>query len=140
MRYDLDGKNITIPDEFIEKTMRGLKLSKAEAIAMYLADEGLVENPDQAALNEKAKLAGPAHREKADKAARKPPVRKPDEEKREIVGFLFDILGDIEKGGTEAGFAPTDVNVTNIERMIAFAVGDNRYELTLTKKRPPKGE
>ena len=30
MRYDLNGKTITIPDEFIEKNMRGLKLSKSE--------------------------------------------------------------------------------------------------------------
>ena len=31
-----------------------------------------------------------------------------------------------------------NVEVTNIERMIAFSIGDDKYEVTLAKKRKPK--
>ena len=38
------------------------------------------------------------------------------------------------------GQAYEDVEVTNKSRMIAFAVGDKHFELTLVEKRPPKAK
>lgn len=35
-------------------------------------------------------------------------------------------------------FATENVEITNKERMIAFKIGDERYEITLTQKRKPK--
>lgn len=55
--------------------------------------------------------------------------RKPNEEKRDIV----QILADAMKG---AGFA--DVSVPNIEREVAFKIGDNSYSITLTLHRGKK--
>jgi len=142
MRYDLNGKTITIPDEFIEKNMRGLKLSKSEAINMFLADEGLQENPDQDALNAKAKLVGTSHREQADRKERKKPVRKPDDVKRALItAFAKSMDTDIEQIAAEVLNTTFDgTTIINGERMITFTLGNDKYEVTLTKKRPPKGE
>lgn len=134
MKYDFNGKNINIPDEFIEKNMANLGMTKEEVIEMYLSDEGYVEVEEIAELTAKAKEAGPI-RNQGDKTKRKAPVRKPDMVKREIVQYLYDILHDYNG---DRAFDPQGVNITNIERMIAFTVDDDNYELTLTKKRKPK--
>ena len=52
--------------------------------------------------------------------------------KRSIIAELATFLRENSENACE------DVEITNIERMIAFRVGENRYELTLIQKRPPK--
>ena len=51
----LPDKNIKIPDEDIERTMKGLDVSKEEAIEIWLDDEGYLENEEQEQLCKKAK-------------------------------------------------------------------------------------
>ena len=58
--------------------------------------------------------------------------RKENPTKRSIVAELATFLRENSENACE------DVEITNIERMIAFRVGENRYELTLIHKRPPK--
>ena len=58
--------------------------------------------------------------------------RKENPTKRSIVAELAAFLRENSENACE------DVEITNIERMIAFRVGENRYELTLIQKRPPK--
>ena len=58
--------------------------------------------------------------------------RKENPTKRSIVAELATFLRENSENACE------DVEITNIERMIAFRVGENRYELTLIQKRPPK--
>ena len=58
--------------------------------------------------------------------------RKENPTKRSIVAELATFLRENSANACE------DVEITNIERMIAFRVGENRYELTLIQKRPPK--
>lgn len=131
MKYDIGEKTINIPDAFIEKNMAGLGITEAEAIELYLSDEGIVVNADVAEMTAKAKAAGNVITDaKGDKAKRKAPVRKPDMLKRDLIA---DIAIFVE-GDTRT----SNVEVTNIERMIAFEVGDERFEITLTKKRKPK--
>ena len=87
-----------------------------------------------AELTEKAKANGvnTAGRAQGEKKPRKAPKRKPDETKRELIRLLADLLMETEEPAIE------NVEVTNIERMIAFSIGDDKYELTLSKKRKPK--
>jgi hypothetical protein len=130
MKYTLEDKTITIPDAAIEKSMATLGLTKSEAVDLYLSDEGLIVNGEIAEMTNKAKASGVGAKATGEKVARKAPVRKPDETKRELIARLTDSLsemGDIET-----------YEVTNIERMIAFTYGGEKYELTLTKKRAPK--
>ena len=58
--------------------------------------------------------------------------RKENPTKRSIVAELATFLRENSENACE------DVEITNIERMITFRVGGNRYELTLIQKRPPK--
>ena len=44
MTYNLNGKNIRIPDAEIDKSMKLLGISHDEAVQMWLEDEGYLEN------------------------------------------------------------------------------------------------
>ena len=61
--------------------------------------------------------------------------RKPNELKEAIVAEIAEFLREDAQGQ-----AYEDVEVTNKSRMIAFAVGDKHFELTLVEKRPPKAK
>lgn len=130
MRYDFNGKRINIPDEFIEKNMRNLSITRQEAVDLYLSDEGIITNDQVVAMTEKAKTAGVGIRNQGS-TKRKAPVRKPDEVKRSIIAVLANFINQEEYG-------VSNVEVTNIERMIAFELGGEKFELTLTKKRKVK--
>lgn len=120
-------KTINIPDSvFVQGRKEGL--SQRETIDRYLSDEGYIIDPTVAELTEKAKANGTGLKARTGK--RKAPTRKPDEVKRALIVALNDFLCDYT--GTK------DVMVTNIERIIAFRIGDDNYELTLSKKRKPK--
>lgn len=130
MNYNLNGKNIRIPDSELEKNMRILEISKDEAIQMYLEDEGYFENETVEELTKKAKENGTA-KVKAKSTKERKPVkrgRKPDEEKENIIKILENALKN-------AGF---DAKITNKSKIIEFSAGENRYKLDLIKKRPPK--
>ena len=55
MIYNFNGKNLTIPDAELEKAMRILKISKDEAIQMWLDDNDYTINPVVEELTEKAR-------------------------------------------------------------------------------------
>ena len=79
-----------------------------------------------------------AGRQVADgKKKRKAPVRKPDETKRALIRELNDFLSSLGNDDGPLNMIH-DIEVTNIERVIAFSIGDDKYELTLSKKRKPK--
>jgi hypothetical protein len=130
MKVTVGEKTVNVPDEVIRKSMASLDISEGEAIELYLFDEGIVTNDEVEDMTAKAKAAGPVTRNQGEKTKRKAPVRKPDEMKRTIVQGLFDYIA--AEPSTEK------IEITNVERMIAFEVGGEKYELTLTKKRKPK--
>lgn len=130
MRYMFEGKNITIPDAYIEKQMKALDISRQEAVELYLSDEMIVRDEQVAELTAKAKAAHVGAKATGEAKERKAPVRKPDELKRALVLALFDFIAG------QDGVA--DAQITNVERMIAFDFGNEKFELTLTKKRKPK--
>ena len=61
--------------------------------------------------------------------------RKPNELKEAIVAEIAEFLREDAQGQ-----AYEDVEITNKSRMIAFAIGDKHFELTLIEKRPPKSK
>lgn len=129
---DGKSKTVNIPDEVLLQG-RKERLSVKETIERYLSDEGYIVDPTVEELTEKAKAnkVNGAGRQTADgKKKRKAPVRKPDETKRMLVAALENCISSL--GNTE------NVEVTNIERMIAFSIGEDKYEVTLSKKRKPK--
>ena len=125
-------KTINIPDEVLMQG-RKEKLSVKETIERYLSDEGYVVDPTVAELTEKAKANGmnTAGRASGEKKTRKPPTRKPDMVKRMLIQGLAKYM-------SEAYDEVQNVEVTNVERVIAFSIGEDKYEITLSKKRKPK--
>lgn len=129
--FEYQGKNktINIPDDYINTQKRTLGLSNKEAIYLFLCDEGYVESEYAKELTKKAKESGI---DAGVSKKRRSPKRKEDPTKRALIAFLLDSLLDIPK---EANVKVEIPEVVNPERVITFYVGDDKYELTLSKKR-----
>lgn len=121
-------QTVVIPDDYIKINTRNLGISTKEAIMMYLSDEGYIFNDVVDELTSKAKSAKVGAT--GERKPRKAPTRKPDEVKRAMIAALHEFVASQEN--------VENCNVTNIERMIAFSIGDDNYELVLQKKRKPK--
>ena len=127
MKYtfaDKDGKQrtVNIPDDDIKRAKSAYGLSNKEAIDMWLVDEGYLENPVVEELNAKAKANG------VKGGSKKRTVRrKEDPIKRQLIATLFDSL-KIWDGIYNA-------EIRNPERIISFSLGNDTYEITLSKKR-----
>lgn len=124
---DDNGKERTanIPDDWIRNQCLIYGIDVEDAAEMWLSDHELIENETVAELTKKAQ--GITNRVESGK--RKAPARKPDMVKQGIIAGLHDYL----LSGPEQ-----NVTVANPERMITFTLGDDNYELVLTKKRKPK--
>ncbi len=150
-KFDDGGRirNIKIPKSYIVVQQRALGITEQEAIDLFLSDEGYVIDPTVEELTNKAKSAGVgANARSTTLKKRKAPERKPQYDKRLVIQLLQEALEECwmddylpytkEDGKQIKIPAPNNVIVTNPERMIAFAMGDERYEITLTRKRKPK--
>ena len=127
MKYNLNGKNLVIPDAEINKLMKTLDLTKEEAIDTWLEDNDYKTNETVEELTEKAKSI--RHYEKSDKERKKTTrERKVDEEKKRL---LNDTRVLIEGLGGEV------VAVKN-EAEFSFNFNGNSYTFKLIKHRPPK--
>lgn len=124
MVYKYNGKSINIPDETLSKHMKLLGISKMEAVQMYLEDEGLLENDEQEALENKSKAQKIDHG--AGKQTRQTSTRerKVNPEKRDLIAALMAHLAENPK--------VENLLVSKAEREISFSVGENTYALTLT--------
>lgn len=129
-------KTVEIEDSWIAKQCQLLGISKREAINMWLSDEGYISNDVVEELTAKAKV-NKTGAVGASTKPRKKPERKPDMDKRALIkGLNLYLLSQECKNHTNLTIK--NVETTNIERIIAFQIGDDNYELTLSKKRKPK--
>lgn len=136
---DGQKKTVNIPDEVI---VQGRKegLNTNDIIERYLSDEGFLVNDTVQELTDKAKAAGVnnAGRVTGEKTKRKAPTRKPDMVKRALIVGLNEYLCSLWESDVTILNKIDDIEIKNIERIIAFSIGDDKYELTLSKKRKPK--
>lgn len=115
---------------------RKLGMSDKEIEEMYADDEDVdkgVEMPwDLTADEHKAamKMANADEHKKPKTPTKR--ERKSNPTKAGIIAEIATFL--IEN----SEFATENVEITNKERMIAFKIGDERYEITLIQKRKPK--
>ena len=126
MKYtftNIDGtqKTVNISEDVLTQGRRE-GLSARETIDRFLSDEGYIVDPKSNGINNAGKVSS---------GKRKAPTRKPDLVKRMLIEGLSKYM-------SEAYAEVKNVQVTNIERIIAFSIGDDNYELTLSKKRKPK--
>ena len=134
MVYNLNGKNIKIPDEEIKKNMEILDLSEEEAIQLYLEDEGYLENEEVAELTKKAKDSGimsTIHGAKSDKPkAKVERERKENPTKERIIAEIGKFLCQLD--------GISSVNITNIGKIIEFECENKHFKLDLIQKREKK--
>ena len=129
-----NGKVVNVPMEEVNKSMRLLKLSKDEAIQMWLEDEGYMENEEQEALERKAKenrITATIHQAKAEykEKTQRERVKKDDPTKEGIIKAIAEMLPSVGAG---------DIEVVNIGKIITFQIGEDKYKLDLIRNRKPK--
>lgn len=138
MRYNLNGKNINIPDAEIQKSMKVLEISKEEAIQMWLEDEGYLDNEEQMELEKKAKenrITATIHDAAGNKAKRKqskPKTVKVSDEKQALFAELHEKLCEYcdEIDGT--------CEVLKENKLISVKIGEKTFKIDLIEQRPPK--
>ena len=123
-------------DEAVERLMKSGQYSLAEATEIAIDDwridhgdrcewEPTVE--EEKAMRKATKVVG--ERKKSTAPVKR--ERKEDEVKQALITLLAAALGD---GDLEVA----NVEITNKERMIAFSIGEDNFEVMLTKKRKAK--
>lgn len=137
MRYNLNGKNINIPDAEIQKSMKVLEISKEEAIQMWLEDEGYLDNEEQMELEKKAKenrITATIHDagNKAKRKQSKPKTVKVSDEKQALFAELHEKLCEYcdEIDGT--------CEVLKENKLISVKIGEKIFKIDLIEQRPPK--
>ena len=137
MKYTFINKNgqeqtIDVPEEFIVRTRRSLGCDIKEACEIYLSDEGYIDNAVVDEINEIVNAG----------KTRRGPKRKPDYVKQALVVSMYEALQEItdllDPDGEIIAEGPQNVSITNPERIVRFNIGDDTYEITLSRKRKPK--
>lgn len=118
------GLQVNIPDTVLKKYRSELGSTKA-AVDKWLYENDYMAKAEYEAATEKTKAKKLTKRE-----------FKVDKEKAEIIDFIYERLREYED---EDGAAVlSEVEVMNRNRLISFSLGDNKYELTLVRKKQPK--
>jgi len=134
-------KTVSIPDDYIRTNKKNLGLTTKEAIELWLFDNDYIENAEADALTQAALASKGANVRVGGTSKRKAPVRKPDYTKRtlisEIKNSLEGLVLDVEDAGS-GSIEVSNISIPNLERVVRFELGDDTYELTLSKKRKPK--
>lgn len=128
-------KTVSIPDDYIRTNKKNLGLTTKEAIDLWLFDNDYIENAEADALTQVALASKETGTRVGGKSSRKAPVRKPDYTKRTLISEIKNSLDGL---ALDAEGEVSNISIPNIERVVRFELGDNTYELTLSKKRKPK--
>lgn len=116
--YANAGLQVNIPDATLKQYRSELGSTKA-AVDKWLYENGHMAKVEYEAMSEAHQAKKPVKRE-----------FKIDTEKAELIKYLADCLSDND--------IVNNVEIANPNRLIAFSLGDNRYELTLVRKKQPK--
>ena len=133
MRHELDnGKVINISDSQIKNFMDNLELSEAEAIQMWLDDNGYDENDEQKELDEKAKSVKIDHGASADRPKSKggkPRTIKISDAKKELFTKLSYYLNEFcEENNAE-------MTVLTENKLIEVRFGGEIFKIDLVQRR-----
>lgn len=128
---------IILNEKNIADYMKRNKCSREEAIELINYDNAVEGNEEtEYDLSEEQQETVKKMMRKVDHAKQDGKVkreRKPNELKEAIIAEIAEFLRE-----DALGQAYAEVEVKNVSRMIAFEVGDKKFELTLVEKRPPK--
>lgn len=128
------GKVVQVPNAEVEKNMRLLKISRSEAVELWLFDNDYIENAEEQALTAKAKenrVTATIHQAKAEykQKTQRERVKKDDPTKEGIIKAIAEMLPTVNA---------EDIEIVNAGKLITFTVGKDKYKLDLIRQRPPK--
>lgn len=135
MLYNLNGKNVKIPDNEINKLIKNHSLSKDDAIQVWLEDEGYLENEEMEFLTQKAKenkVISTIHQASAvDKTKKqsKPKTVKVSDEKKELFDEIYTNLTKIYGENAQ---------IVKENKLITVEVGEKSFKIDVIETRPPK--
>lgn len=135
MIYNLNNKEIKIPDEDIVTLMKSLDLTEEEAIETWLDDNDYTVNEEVERLTKKAKdnrIMATIHEAKSDKPRAKRVVeKKEDVVKEDIIKRTAEMLAAIAE----------NVKITNVSKIIEFDMpnGDH-FKFDLVRQRKTKNK
>lgn len=125
------GKVVQVPNDEVSKLQAQLKLSRSEAVELWLYDEGYIENSEADELTAKAKenkVSKGARAEVKQKTQRERVVKE-DKVKEAIIQAVADMLPSLNA---------ENVVIEKKGKLITFKVGADSFKFDLIRQRPPK--
>ena len=128
------GKVVNIPTAEIQRNMALLKISRDEAVDLWLYDNEYIGNDEADALTNKAKenrITATIHQAKAEykQKTQRERVKKEDPTKEGIIKAVAEMLPSLNAENIES---------VNAGKLITFTIGADKYKLDLIRQRPPK--
>lgn len=131
--YQLKGKVINIPNTELNKLQSLLRISRSEAINVWLSDNDYIEVAEIEELTAKAKENKVSHNARAEykPKTQRERVVKADPTKEGIISAIAEMLPTLNA---------ENVVIANKGKLITFTIGEDNYKLDLIRQRPPKGK
>lgn len=129
--YQLKGKVINIPNIELNKLQGLLRISRSEAINVWLSDNDYIEVAEIEELTAKAKENKVSHNARAEykPKTQRERVVKADPTKEGIITAIAEMLPTLNA---------ENVVIANKGKLITFTIGEDNYKLDLIRQRPPK--
>ena len=129
-----NDKVVNVPNAEVAKLQAQLKLSRSEAVELWLFDHDYIENAEEQELTAKAKENKVQHKAKSTEPKQKTQrerVVKEDKVKEAIIQAVADMLPTLDA---------TNVVIEKKGKLITFEVGADKFKLDLIRQRPPKAD
>lgn len=129
-----DGRVVNVPNAEVAKLQAQLKLSRSEAVELWLFDHDYIENAEEQELTAKAKENKVQHKAKSTEPKQKTQrerVVKEDKVKEAIIQAVADMLPTLNA---------TNVVIEKKGKLITFEVGEDKFKFDLIRQRPPKAD
>ena len=128
------GKVVNVPNAEINRLQAQLKLTRAEAVDLWLFDHDYIGNEEEQALTAKAKenrITATIHEAKAEykQKTQRERVVKEDKVKEDIIQAVADMLPTLNA---------ENVVIEKKGKLITFTVGEDKFKVDLSRQRPPK--
>lgn len=134
MKYTINNKTYTIPNEEIDKLTDSLDISIVEACEMYLSDHDIIVNETVEELTKNAqknRVTGTIHGAKGEKKERKPREKKENPLKKKIIRQLQSAIMAFDE-------KKEYVSVANDEKYINFSIEGREFTINLVEHRKKK--
>lgn len=125
------GKVVNVPNAEVSKLQTALKISRSEAVELWLYDNDYIECAEADELTAKAKENKVSHNARAEvkQKTQRERVVKEDKVKEAIIQAVADMLPSL---------SAENVVVEKKGKLITFTVGEDKFKFDLIRQRPPK--